>query len=287
MKSIGILGGDLRIIRLAELLVEEEKNIYVYGLEKTKFLSKNILQCEFIDEIYKNCNYIISGIPFSKNGEQVNAPYSNKTIKIKEVLEKLNNKTLIAGAIGGNIRQIATKNNVKVIDLMEDESFTVLNVIPTVEGAIQVAMENTGFTIHNSKCLVLGFGRIGKLLCSRLKNLDADVACMARKDKDLSLIYALGYKGIHIKDLANNLKDIDIIFNTVPAIILEDKELVTIKKENKNAIIIELASKPGGVDLEKAKQYDIKIIEAQGLPGKVAPLSAAKYIKQTLEKIII
>lgn len=284
--KIGIIGGDLRIIRLAEILAEDGYFVYIYGLDKIKILSNHIVECKSVDEVCKECEYIISGIPFSKNEEDIDTPFSNKTIKIRETFNKLNGKTLIAGAIGEKILKIAIEKNVKTVDLMNDESFTILNVIPTVEGAIQVAMQNTEFTIHDSKCLVFGFGRIGKLLCSKLHSLGANVSCMARKDKDLAWIQALRYKGIHINNLSSNLNDCDIIFNTIPGIVLEDEELKILKRKNSNAIIIELASSPGGVDVESAKEYGIKTIKAQGLPGKVAPLTAAKYIKQKIDKIL-
>lgn len=284
--KIGIMGGDLRIIRLAEILAEEKNIVYIYGLEKKKFLNDYILVGNSVEELCKNCDYIISGIPFSKNEQDIYAPFSERTIKIEETFNQLNNKTLITGAVGEKILKIAIKNNIKIIDLMKSESFTVLNVIPTVEGALQVAMQNTEFTIHDSKCLVLGFGRIGKLLCAKLNALGANVNCMARKNRDLSWIKAMGYKDIAINDLNSNLNDYDIIFNTIPAIVLKDEELKTIKRESSSAIIIELASSPGGVDIQIAKKYDIKIIKAQGLPGKVAPLTAAKYIKQTIDKIL-
>jgi len=284
LKNIGILGGDLRNIKLVELFAKEEV-VYTYGLENNKFSDKNIIQCKSIDEIAQNCKYIVSGIPFSRNDEDVYSSFSSKIIKIKEVLEQLKSRTLIAGAIGEHTLELAKQNDVSIVDLMNNESFVMLNVIPTVEGALQVMMENTEFTIHNSNCLVLGFGRIGKLLCNRLKSLGANVSCMARKDKDLSCMQAFGYKGVHINDLSKNLNNIDIIFNTIPAVMLKDEELKVL--ENKNTIIIELASSPGGVDLNKAKEYGIKIISAQGLPGKVVPITAARYIKETLEKIII
>ena len=284
--KIGIMGGDLRIIRLAEILAEEKNIVYIYGLEKKKFLNDYILVGNSVEELCKNCDYIISGIPFSKNEQDIYAPFSERTIKIEETFNELNNKTLITGAVGEKILKIAIKNNIKIIDLMKSESFTVLNVIPTVEGALQVAMQNTEFTIHDSKCLVLGFGRIGKLLCSKLNALGANVSCMARENRNLSWVKAMGYKDIAINDLNSNLNDYDIIFNTIPAIVLKDEELKTIKRESSSAIIIELASSPGGVDIQIAKEYDIKIIKAQGLPGKVAPLTAAKYIKRTIDKIL-
>lgn len=284
--NIGILGGDLRIIFLAEFLEKDGNNIYSYGVENYNFLNFDIVKCKTIEEMSQFCDNIISGIPFSKDGIYLNTPFTDKKIDIVSAFKKLKNKTLIAGAIRKEIKEEACKNNVKIIDLMEDEELTIMNVIPTVEGAIQIAMENTQFTIHNSRCLVLGFGRIGKLLSKQLKSLGADVRCMARKEKDLAWIRTYGYKEINIDNINTNLNNCDIIFNTIPALILDEERLKILKHENDNIIIIDLASSPGGVDFIKAKEYNIKTIQALGLPGKVAPVTSAKYIKNTLEKIL-
>lgn len=285
-KNIGILGGDLRIVNLAKMLAKDGYNVYTYGLEKAVLSEDNIIRCKALAELSERCNVIISAIPFSKDGIYINSQFSNLEITVEETLQKLRDKKLIAGAISDKIKSLANENKIDITDLMQIESFTIMNIIPTVEGAIQVAMENTEFTIHNSNCLVLGFGRIGKLLCERLKGLGANVYCMARKEKDLAWIKTLGYNEICIYNLENNLDNKDIIFNTVPSIILDDSKLKVLKEKSAKCAIIELASKPGGVDLEEAKKYGTKIINAQGLPGKVAPNSAAKYIKETLEKIL-
>ena len=285
IKQIGIIGGDLRIIRLGEILSKEGYLIYTYGLDKYNFMNKNVLKCNKIEEVCNKCDYILSGVPFSKDGIYVNAPFDNKQIQVDDLLKIVMNKTLIVGGIKREVREKAIKYNVKIIDLLEYEELTILNIIPTVEGAIQIAMEQTEFTINNSKCLVLGFGRIGKLLTKNLKNLGAEVYCMARKESDIAWIKTLGYISIHIDELEKKLENkYDIIFNTVPKLILDSKKLELIK--NNETLIIELASMPGGIDFVKAKEYGIKTIKALGLPGKVAPLTAAEYIKGTLEKIL-
>lgn len=284
IKQVGIIGGDLRIVRLAEMLAKDNYKIYTYGLEKYKF-NRNILKCKQIEEINNNCKYIISGMPFSKNEIHIITPFSDEQIEINKIFRILTNKTLIAGAVNSNIKKIAKENKINIIDLMNIEELTILNVIPTVEGAIQIAMEQTEFTIHSSKCLILGFGRIGKLLAKNLKALGAEVYCMARKDSDLAWIKAYGYKEISLNNLKENLHiKYDIIFNTIPAMVLDAKKLELI--ENKETLIIELASNPGGIDFEKTEEYNIKAIRAMGLPGKVAPLTAAKYIKETLDAIL-
>ena len=285
--NIGILGGDLRIIILSKMLLDEGYDVYSYGIEK-EVKYNHTIECSTINQMCKLCNVIISGIPFSKDGIILNSPFSNKELSVDKSLVFLCNKTLIAGAIKPEIREKAIENNVKIIDLMDNERLTILNVIPTVEGAICTAIENTEFTLHDSDCLVLGYGRIGKLLSKTLRNLGANVSTEARNEKDLAWINLYGYKEISLYNLDEDLNKnkYDVIFNTIPTLILDDKKLKIIKEKNKDTIIIELASNPGGIDFKKAEEYNLKVIKALGVPGKVAPFTAAKYIKETIGKIL-
>ena len=115
-----------------------------------------------------------------------------------------------------------------------------------------------------------------------LLGIGAKVSCEARKKEDLAYIEAYGYQKIDLKELNEFLPKFKYIFNTIPNLILDKQRLDCI---NKDAIIIDLASSPGGVDFEYAKKKEIKAILALGLPGKVAPLTAAKYIKKVLKNI--
>ena len=79
------------------------------------------------------------------------------------------------------------------------------------------------------------------------------------------------------------LKDFDLIFNTVPHQILGEKLL---SKLNPKALVIDLASRPGGVDLFSAKALGIQVVWALSLPGKVAPHTAAETMKNTVLNIL-
>ena len=45
-------------------------------------------------------------------------------------------------------------------------------------------MEATDRTLHGSRCLIIGYGRIGRLLADRLLSLGAEVTVSARKYGD-------------------------------------------------------------------------------------------------------
>ena len=109
--------------------------------------------------------------------------------------------------------------------------------------------------------------------------------CAARKESDLAWIRAYGYNGISFNNLEKELNiHYDIIFNTVPFIVLDNNRLELIKEIK--PLIIELASKPGGVDLDYAEKYGIKVLNAQGLPGKIAPLTSAVNIRKVLKNVL-
>ena len=140
------------------------------------------------------------------------------------------------------------------------------NAVPTAEGAIEIAITETPFTIHGSKSLVLGYGKIGKILSKDLYALGAQTYVEARKYADLAMIEGHGYEPLPLDNLKDHIHEFDIIFNTIPSLILDDEILTKVKKD---ALIIDLASKPGGIDFDAAKAYGLKVIWALSLPGNI------------------
>lgn len=144
-----------------------------------------------------------------------------------------------------------------------------------------LAMEKSRITLNNSNCLILGFGRIGKILSKMLSGIGANVYCEARKNSDIAWIKSFGYTPINLEDLDEYLYKFDFIFNTIPHLILDAKRLELINKE---CLLIDLASKPGGIDFQKANEMGLQTEWALALPGKVAPKTAAKYLYDVIIK---
>ena len=283
--KFAIIGGDLRIIKLAVMLAKEQNEIFAYGLEKAEELKNNlkIKHCESIKKAIQEVEIIIGPIPFSSNGKTINMPFSEKEVTIREMMHVINAKVLIAGGISPEVYELANDEYIEIIDIMKREELAVLNTIATAEGTIQIAIENTNKIIHGSEVLILGFGRIGKVLARKLAGLSAKVTCAARKDEDLAWIQAYGHKATNINSIGENLKHYDIIINTVPHIILNEEKLKYVKKD---CLLIDLASNPGGIDKKAVKDNQLKFVWALSLPGKVAPTTSAEFIKDTIYNII-
>lgn len=292
-----IVGGDKRIKILAKELFNDGNNVYTFANKV-----EDITEIDKIENI-KNYPYdiVISSMPLTKDNENVYAPLSDKKVSLEKLKEISKGKKLIAGKIPQDFENVQNEkkvimtnkiyedkkiqsNAIKCFDILKDETTTILNTIPTAEGAIQIAMEETDYTITNMKALVIGFGRVGKILANMLKRMGLDVYCEARKETDLAWIKAYGYNPIPLEKMKNNLCKMDIIFNTVPFQILDKSTLILL---NKNTLIIDLASAPGGVDYDVAGKLGIKAILASTLPGKVAPNTAGKYLKDFVYKVII
>ena len=282
-KSITVVGGDLRIVKLIEMLDSDGYKVYTYGLENSEEILnlERVEMCPTLEEAVAASKVVVGPIPLSSDRRRLSTPFGRNNVELPDFVEALKGKHLIAGNIG--IKDELEANEVQFTDLTKREEFSVLNTIATAEGTMQIAMEETQRTVHGSNVLVMGFGRIGKVLAKMLDGIGAKVYCEARKDEDISWIKAYGYNPVHLNDLNENLNKFDIIINTIPFQILDEERLGLVRKE---AIIIDLASNPGGVDRKAAREKGLKVIWAFSLPAKVAPLTSAEFIKETLYHVL-
>ena len=296
--NISIIGGDLRSVRLVENYAAEGNTIYTFGLENYNWKenttssseekNSEIVLCENLSEAMEKSNIVIGGIPFSRDGIKLNAPFARKEILIEDFKKNLNGKKFFAGRIleenfcpEENASEYKPK--IQMYDLLKDDELTILNAIPTVEGAIKIAIDEREETIHESNVLVCGYGRIGKIACDRFSKLGANVYCTARKETDLAWIREKRFIPLTYPEVINFASRFDIVINTVPTLIIKKEELDAF---NKDVLLIELASLPGGFDKEYIKQKGLKLITAPGIPGKEMPKTAAKYIKKVIDKIL-
>lgn len=283
-QKFAVIGGDLRQVHLAGLLALEQYNVSAVGFDREVEVSPKVQLCATAAEAVQQADYIILPLPCTVDGSTVNAPYAKTSIPVSEIFKAAKNTALILGGkFSAKILEEAKKYVVRLEDYYKREELAILNAIPTAEGAIQIAMEELPVTIHGTKCLVTGYGKTSKMLCHDLDALGAEVTACARKYADLAYMQTLGYKAVHISKLSDYIGRFDIVFNTVPAVILTEDILSKLKKD---CLVIDLASKPGGVDFDTAGRLGIKTIWALSLPGKVAPITSGAIIKDTIINMI-
>lgn len=282
--TFAVIGGDLRQVHLAGLLSADEYNVLTVGFDRDVEISSDILRLKSASEAVMKSDCVILPLPFTADGVTVNAPFARAPIPLEEIWKAARKSQIVAGGrFTQGVYDAAGSIGFRPVDYYEREELAILNTIPTAEGAIQIAMEELPITVHNARCLVTGFGKVAKMLSHDLYALGADVTCCARKYADLAWMKALGYHPLHFSSLPRLIGNFDVIFNTVPAMILNEDLL---SRVDKNCLVIDLASKPGGVDFETAGRLGLKTFWALSLPGKVAPITSGAMIKDTILNIL-
>lgn len=280
-----VLGGDLRNIKLAGMLADDGNRVYSFGQDRSDEILDDgrIEKCTSLKVAMEKAQVIIGPVPFSSNEDFINAPFAHDKIMIDDLMKTNKGKIFISGSIKDNLRKQLDEKYMEVIDIMKRDDLAILNTIATAEGTIEVAIKNTDKILQGSRVLILGFGRVGKIVANKFSKMSALVTCAARKVSDLAWIKAYGYNSLNINDMLYDLKEFDIIINTVPQTILRERELKHIDAE---ALLIDLASSPGGIDGKMAKSMGLNFIWALALPGRIAPSSSAKFIKDTVYTIL-
>lgn len=281
-----LIGGDKRELELYFHLRKMGAQVSMYGFNEGKPFNDIYLARDLAEELRRS-NVIITPLSGIEEDGLIYTPYFDGRIHVPDPVfqDNIQAGTLfIAGYINPLIKKSLQKKNVIVCETREMDEISILNAIPTAEGAIQIAMQNTEITIHNSQCFVLGFGRCGRILAETLKRIGANVTVAARRNEILAWVQASNMKPMPLYDLAKGIKKADIIFNTIPAAILDGEILCQVKKD---VLIIDLATSPGGIDFAAAGRMGIKTIVLPGLPGKVAPKTAGKILCQVYPYLIV
>lgn len=185
---------------------------------------------------------------------------------------------IVCGMTDADFDRLAQKRGWKLLRVLEDEAYTRENAALTAEGALFCAAARMNRAIRYARCLVIGYGRIGKALTGLLRGMGAEVMVAARREESRR---EAGENSVSIQDITGALPPMDAVFNTVPAPVLGEKELRCAKPD---CVLIDLASAPYGIDRDAAEALGLKAFLESGLPGRYCPLSAAKALLDYMER---
>ncbi len=279
-KKIAVIGGDVRQLYLSRELLKKGFSVAVFGIDMPRLdENDNLIYSKSLSEATENAVMAVLPLPFTRDKMTLNAPSSTEQIFLSDIYTYCANIPYIAAGLPDTESKNKLSGQSLLIDYATREDFTLKNALATVEGALAIAIREMPITLHGSVCAVTGYGRIGKILVRTLIALGANVKVFARKSTDRISAEIDGAKAFDIKDISENIYDTEILINTVPSVIIEEKVLNNFPK---SSIIIELASPPGGVDKHDAAINGIRLVNAQSLPGKYSPISAAKAIYDSI-----
>ncbi|WP_161822654.1 dipicolinate synthase subunit DpsA [Sporotomaculum syntrophicum] len=281
--TVAVMGGDAREVTLVEYLAEVGATVKTYGLPVK---GPNIVTCPEPEECLIGVQALILPVPGVNEQMELSSAYLKvKPIINEELLSLLPAGTpVLVGVARKPLRELLEKHALDFVELMQLDEVAILNAIPSAEGAVQMAMERMPITIHGAKAMVLGFGRTGQTLAQLLENMYAHTTVVARDSAQLARAYAMGLKVLHFQELIDYLRDVDVIFNTIPAPVINGEILQRLPSAT---LIIDLASAPGGTDFGKARELGIEAVLAPGLPGKVAPKTAGMILSRVVPGILL
>ena len=267
--DIAGIGGDKRTAYMIPFFMERGYRVIGY-----KIYHKNDMEIEAdgyadsLKQAVESAKVIVGGIPIEKKG----------IVNLKELSRHIRkHHKIFGGVMPEAFRQECSERGIVCYDFMKDESIAVFNAVATAEGAVLEAMLHKQTNIHHSRTLVLGYGRCGKVLSEKLKGLSAYVTVCANNGPELALAEAFGMDVLPLGNLAGRIGEFEYIYNTIPALVLDEGML---KEVGKETLIIDIASGRGGLDYKEAEERRIKALHCLGLPGKYAGQVSAKRLSE-------
>ena len=281
-ETFAVIGGDLRYRYLAGQLAEDGYKVIAVGFDNTD-LPPCVAGCTDATQAIALADAVILPMPLTVDGKTVNAPFSRLCLPLEQVYAGVReDQAVFGGGISSEVQTAFERRHITVYDYLSREELAVANAVPTAEGALQLAMEELPVTIDGASCLVTGYGRIARVLSRMLVSLGATVTVAARKCADRAWAQVSGCRVMHTDELAS-MPRFDVIFNTVPTMLFDRRVLSTL---DRRCLLIDLASRPGGIDFNAAADLHLKTIWALSLPGRVAPKTAAAIIRTTVMNMI-
>lgn len=281
-KTVLVAGGDLRYVYTAKALAERFQ-VYAAGFTRQIAPFEEVKLTESAGEGLPMCDVLVLPLPVSEDGVFVHAPFGRQNLSLKGLLSSLRPDGIVLGGRFGKAEAVFREAGVPMVDYLAREELSTLNAVPTAEGALQILLEEMAFTIYGSHVLVLGFGRIGSRLAATLHALGAKVTVASRDFAELARAEMLGCEALPLSEIGTHAARFGVICNTIPAKIVTADILERLQPE---ALVLDLASKPGGVDLDAAQKLSRRVVWALSLPGKTAPITAGEIIAKTIFNIL-
>lgn len=270
---IAVVGGDERDPEIARLAAETGAKVRAYGLPWPEEGLPGVERAGSAREAVEGARYIFFPIPVGV-GLDLYAPHADGTIVADSELfaQAEPGAHVFCGRATPEIRAAAETAGVRVHEYDPDRELMLLRAPAIVEGAIQLAIENTDVTINDAEVVVVGFGNIGQLLARTLRGLGARVHVAARNPVQRAGAYADGLHPLTLDELPELAPSLDMVFSTVPANVVDRKVLERLPK---GSLVLDIAPPPDHADLELAEELGHRAVWARGL-GRRAPITVGR-----------
>ena len=275
-QKIAVVGGDRREAVLINELLRANYDLRIYGQPPIAVADPKCCSSSLTAALTDVAAIILPVAGLTEDGV-VPSPYWGEKLRLtaEELRRSDETATIFCGVAPPSLRALAAEAGRDCLAVIDLDDFAIPNAIPTAEGALEIAMRETMRTMHGSAAAVLGFGRVGKAMAHLLRAVGATVTVFSRNAAEHRDGRAAGFDIRYYRALPHILPTLDMIFNTVPAPVLTAERIATISPD---CLIVDLASKPGGVDFAAAEARKLRVVHALGLPGKCSPQTAGEIL---------
>ncbi|MEA4912294.1 MAG: dipicolinate synthase subunit DpsA [Oscillospiraceae bacterium] len=273
-----VIGGDLRSAYVADALIEERRAVVTAGLELSGVVDPAHINT--LEEALSRADVVILPLPLLDKTGRLQSCCSSERLDVFGILSRARGETeLFAGMVPPAVREHAERCGKRLSDYYLREELQIKNAVPTAEGTVELLMNRLPVTVSGSAFAVTGFGRTGSALALLLRAMGAQVTVYARKSAARALAESLGLRALPLARLRSDPYAYAALVNTIPARVINRDVL---ERMPAGALVVDLASAPGGVDFAYAAAHGIAAEAAGSLPGRVAPKTAGLIIKNTV-----
>lgn len=259
------------------IFVTDQRQSYLSGYLGKKVNTipeQEALQIDFYRDILSTADRIIFPTPVSK---------MNKfQLDIHKIQRYLNEDQLVfGGKFSDEWKRNLENRGIPYYDLMEDENVTLQNAQITAEAVVAEVIKRSLYSVEGQKIIITGYGRCAKAAARKLSALGAKITILARSTPARKQASADGYIALDFAYGPQEACGTGTLINTVPACVVTDRIL---REMQDDTLILDIASAPGGCDLNAAEHYGIKVTPALSLPAIYTPKSSAKVLADAILK---
>lgn len=272
-RRIAVIGGDERDPEIARLAAETGAEVWAFGLPWPEGGVPGVRLAPSARAAAEGADYALFPIPMGV-GSHVYAPHAAEAIVADTSLlsTMAPGAHVFVGRATPELRDAVGRAGVHLHEYDPDRELMLLRAPAIVEGAIQLAIENTDVTIHDANVVVVGYGTIGSLLSRRLRDLGARLRVAARNPIQRAAAYADGAEPHTLEELPELAPRLQMIFSTVPARVVDAEVL---RRLPPGALVLDIAPPPDHADLELARELGHRAVWARGL-GRRAPITVGR-----------
>ena len=282
--TVAVVGGDRRMLEHMRQARFAGATVRHFGCAPGAAEAAGAPESSSLAEAIKGARLISAPIPGLGNDNSLYAPSAKvKLFTTSEVLRGAAPAAMMfMGRANAQIQEWARGTNVTPIGYGDDDPLAVMHAVPTAEGAIKVAIENTEETLLGLPTLCIGLGRVGMSVAQAFVAMQAAVTLAARHPSQLARAWAMGTTAMHLRELPGGIGRFPLIVSSASGMVLT-RDLL--ERTRTDVLIIDLCSPPGSVDFPAAEQLGRKVIWARGQAG-TAPKTSGYNEWQVIMRMV-